>query len=63
MEWDKVLLYLVVLEFVAFIAVYAIGYLVGSSYFRGVGIGLTIAWVTGGLAYYINSQRGKGRKY
>jgi len=33
------------------------GYLTGNSYIRGVGIGLTIAWVTSALAHYIGRKR------
>ncbi len=60
-EWKKVLSYLVLLELVVSIAMFLIGYLTGNAYFRGVGVGLLIAWVTGGLAYLINSKR-KGKK-
>ena len=63
-EWKKVLSYLVILELVVSIAALLVGHLTGNSYFRGVGIGLLIAWVTGGLAYLINSKREdkKGKK-
>ena len=62
-EWKKVLSYLVLLELVVSIAMLLVGYLIGNAYFRGVGIGLLIAWVTGGLAYLINSKRKrKGKK-
>lgn len=56
-EWKKVLSYLVLLEFVVSIAAFLVGHLTGNPYFRGVGVGLLIAWVTGGLAYLINSKR------
>ena len=39
------------LEFVVCIIMLAIGWWLNRDYFRGVGIGLLIAWVTGALAY------------
>ncbi|MFI5412822.1 MAG: hypothetical protein ACHQX1_02935 [Candidatus Micrarchaeales archaeon] len=60
-EWKKVLSYLVILEFVVSIVMLLVGHLTGNAYFRGVGIGLLIAWVTGGLVYLINSKR-KGKR-
>ncbi|HIH50674.1 MAG: hypothetical protein ABSE71_04885 [Candidatus Micrarchaeaceae archaeon] len=30
-----------------------VAYLTGNIYFRGVGVGLIIAWVTSAIAYYI----------
>jgi len=35
----------------------SIGYYTNSMYFRGVGIGLVIAWVTSALAHYIGRKR------
>ncbi len=61
-EWGKMLSYLVLLELVVSIAMLLVGYLMGNAYFRGVGIGLLIAWVTGGLAYLINSKRKEKNK-
>lgn len=62
MEWKKVLSYLVLLEFVVSIVMLLAGHLTGNAYFRGVGVGLLISWVTGGLAYLINTQREKGKR-
>ncbi len=62
MEWKRVLCYLVLLEFVVSILVLLAGYLTGNVYFRGVGVGLLISWVTGGLAYLVNTRREKAQK-
>lgn len=62
MEWKRVLFYLVLLEFVVSILVLLVGHLTGNAYFRGVGVGLLISWVTGGLAYLINTKREKAKK-
>ncbi|MEM0272736.1 MAG: hypothetical protein QW514_09375 [Thermoprotei archaeon] len=32
------------------------GYYTGKIYFRGVGVGLTIAWVTTGVAYIVETR-------
>ena len=61
MEWKRVLFYLVLLEFVVSIVALLVGHLTGNKYFDGVGIGLLIAWVTGGLAYLINTKREKAK--
>ena len=44
---------LIILEVVVSVVMLIIGYITGSGYFRGVGIGLIIAWVTGAIAYAI----------
>jgi hypothetical protein len=44
---------LIVLEVVVSVVMLIIGYITGSGYFRGVGVGLLIAWVTGAVAYVI----------
>lgn len=56
------LFYLVILEFAISIAALLIGHITGNRYFDGVGVGLLVAWVTGGLAYLINTQRGKDKR-
>lgn len=53
LDYSTVLLLLILLEFVVSVIMLSVGYLTGNSYFRGVGIGLVIAWVTSGLAYFI----------
>lgn len=62
MGWARVLLCLVLLEFVISMVALLAGHLTGNKYFDGVGIGLLIAWVTGGLAYLINTRREKGKR-
>ena len=44
---------LIAFEVVVSVVMLIIGYLTGSGYFRGVGVGLLIAWVTGAIAYVI----------
>lgn len=34
-----------------------VGYRTGHAYFRGVGVGLIIAWVTSGVAYLFQRQK------
>ncbi|MFZ0006324.1 MAG: hypothetical protein WBQ58_09290 [Methanoregula sp.] len=48
---------LVVFELVLSVIFIFVGYLTGNIYFRGVGIGLLIAWVTGAIAYYVVGKR------
>ena len=49
---------LILLELVSAIFV-LLGHLIGSAYFRGVGVGLIISWVTSALAYHITERRKK----
>ena len=42
---------LTILELVLSVIFLSISYLTGNIYFRGVGIGLVIAWVTSAIAY------------
>ena len=42
---------LVILELVLSVIFLLEGYLTNNMYFRGVGVGLIIAWVTSGLAF------------
>jgi hypothetical protein len=42
---------LIALEFVLSVIFLLIAYFTGNIYFKGVGIGLVIAWVTSGIAY------------
>ncbi len=62
MEWKRVLFYLVLLGFFVSILVLLVGHLTGNAYFRGVGVGLLISWVTGSLAYLINTRREKAKE-
>ena len=42
---------LILFEFVLSVIFIPVGYLTGNPYFRGVGVGLLIAWVTSAIAY------------
>jgi hypothetical protein len=55
--WRSTLVKLVLLELVVCVVFFIIGYLSGNIYFRGVGVGLLISWVTGALAYFIVKRR------
>jgi hypothetical protein len=37
----------------------SIGYITGNIYFRGVGVGLIIAWVTSAIAYLYRKKNAK----
>jgi hypothetical protein len=56
-KWLSTYLKLVGLEFVLSVIFISLGYISGNEYFRGVGIGLLIAWVTGAIAYFIVKRR------
>ena len=56
-KWPSTFIKLVALELFLSVIFIAIGYLSGNEYFRGVGIGLLIAWVTGAVAYFVVSRR------
>jgi hypothetical protein len=47
---------LVVLEFVLSVTFFVISYLTGNVYFKGVAVGLLIAWVTGGIVLLFKRQ-------
>ena len=61
-EWRRRLLKhhlltsLIALELVLSVIFLLVGYLTGHAYFRGVGVGLIIAWVTSGVAYLFQRQ-------
>ena len=61
-EWRRRLLgqhlltALILLELVLSVIFILIGYLTGNIYFRGVGVGLIIAWVTSGIAYLLKKK-------
>ena len=42
---------LILFELVLSVVFIVVGYLIDNNYIRGVGIGLTIAWVTSAIAY------------
>ncbi len=56
-KWLSVHLKLVGLELVLSVILISLGYISGNEYFRGVGIGLLIAWVTGAIAYFVVKRR------
>ena len=56
-KWLSTHIRLVGLEVVLSVIFVSLGYLSGNIYFRGVGIGLLIAWVTGAIAYFVVKRR------
>jgi hypothetical protein len=56
-KWLTVYAQLTALEFIVSVIFLALAYSGGNSYFRGVGVGLLIAWVTGVLAYFVVKGR------
>jgi len=53
LDYATLLLTLILFEFIVSVIMISVGYLTGNAYFRGVGIGLLIAWVTSGIAYLV----------
>jgi hypothetical protein len=47
---------LILFELVLSVIFLAVAYLTGNIYFKGVGVGLIIAWVTSAIAYYIKKN-------
>jgi hypothetical protein len=47
---------LILLELVLSVIFILVGYLWGNIYFRGVGVGLVIAWVTSAIAYFCKKK-------
>lgn len=56
-KWPSTFIKLIGLELVLSVIFISAGYLSGNIYFRGVGIGLVIAWVTGAIAYFVVKRR------
>jgi hypothetical protein len=52
---------LILFELILSVIFISVSYLTGSAYFKGVGIGLMIAWVTSALAYLYKKKKGSGR--
>jgi len=48
---------LILLELVLSVIFISVGYLTGNTYFRGVGVGLIIAWVTSAIAYLFKKRQ------
>jgi hypothetical protein len=53
LDYSTLMLMLILFEFVVSVIMLLVGHLTGDAYFRGVGIGLVIAWVTSGIAYFV----------
>jgi hypothetical protein len=49
---EHLVLTLALFELVLSVIFILVGYLIGSMYFRGVGVGLIISWVTTAIAYF-----------
>jgi hypothetical protein len=47
---------LILFELVLSVIFILVGYLASNIYFRGVGVGLIIAWVTSAIAYFIKRK-------
>jgi hypothetical protein len=47
---------LILFELVLSVISISVGYLTSNSYFRGVGVGLTISWVTSAIAYLFKKK-------
>ena len=56
-KWRSTLVKLVLLELVVCVVFLVIGYTTGNAYFRGVGVGLLIAWATSAIAYVVVKRR------
>ena len=56
-KWLSTYLKLVGLELVLSVIFISLGYISGNEYFRGLGVGLLIAWVTGAIAYFVVRKR------
>jgi len=54
---------LIILELVLSVIFVVFGHLIGNAYFRGVGVGLIISWVTSVIAYYVTERRKKSAVY
>ena len=55
---------LILFELVLSVIFLLVSYLTGNSYFKGVGVGLIIAWATSALAYFradVNTKRKKAK--
>jgi hypothetical protein len=50
---------LILFELILSVIFVALGHLIGNAYFRGVGVGLIISWVTSAIAYFVTERRKK----
>ena len=63
--WGRLATTLILFELVLSVIFILVSYLTGSTYFKGVGIGLIISWVTSALAYWrvgVNIERKKANR-
>ena len=56
-KWRSTYVKLVLLELFLCVVFFVIGHISGNAYFRGVGVGLLISWVTGILAYSVVNRQ------
>jgi len=56
-KWRSTYIKLVILELVLCVMFFVLGHIMANAYFRGVGVGLLISWVTGALAYFLVKRR------
>ena len=56
-KWLSTYKKLVVLELVLCVVFFTFGHITGNAYFRGVGVGLLIAWATSAIAYVVVKRR------
>lgn len=53
MSYAQLTQMLILFELIVSVVMLSVGYLTVNAYFRGVGVGLIIAWVTSAIAYFI----------
>ena len=53
LTYATLILTLILFELIVSVIMLLVGHLTGNAYFRGVGVGLIISWVTSALAYLI----------
>ena len=59
-RWGVSLIWaLILFELILSVVFVVLGRLIGRAYFRGVGVGLIISWVTSVIAYYVTERRKK----
>lgn len=54
---ERVDVTLILFELILSVIFILVGYLIGNNYFRGVGVGLVIAWVTSAIAYFVTRKK------
>lgn len=53
---------LIVFDLILSVIFFVVGYSSGSAYVRGIGVGLTIAWVTSAIAHFVRREKLKTAK-